>query len=362
MSRVSISGAGVSAWAAAVAIAATGREVGLVDPQRFPRQPTVLLNPLTCRLLRDLFGDLSVLRRGSWPIQKRRVEWGRAPAALVEAPALAVPSDALIEGLELAARARLGPRLALRSGPVETGGCDWLISAEKTPSQHRRTWGRRVIVAAGVEFSTKSGIRSAHMRTGAGGWIFFFPTCETYGVVQLMSPTYPKSARLCLEEAVCDLRSSGVEIGALAKTVSVHEASPSLVRSSGIGEAIAVGSGAATFDPLCGDGTGFAVRSSLLAAAAIDRIELFGRGANGPLDHYQRRVSAAMLQHLRACDHFYSERAVLATWKAEIRRGQDGIQELRSTGPEEPYRYRLVGRSLVPVSTSDIERQAGEED
>lgn len=348
--RVLIRGSGTSAWAAAAAAGALGCEVVLAAGQTGPR-PAVLLNRVTVRVLQDLIGGIEDLIGHSWVVERRIVRWGQNPEAMVGEPSLAVSARALTEALERDCRSRLGRRIqvqALRAEPAPD--VDWEIRAggDKQRTDLEMVWGRRVVVAAGVRFGRHDMERTAWMETVAGEWLFYFPTSRLAGVVQLMLPAPTDTPRERLQAALArsGLRHRDVRLdeeGAIS-----YRACPALGAHTCERGAVAVGSGAARLDPLCGDGTGFAVRSSLLAAAVID----YSRGTKdleSPIRHYRSRIIGALANHLRACDHFYSETVGDAAWSAEIERGRKGIAELQAAIPAEPCEHRLVERKLVAM-------------
>jgi flavin-dependent dehydrogenase len=103
------------------------------------------------------------------------------------------------------------------------------------------------------------------------------------------------------------------------------------------------------FDPLCGDGTGHAVREAILAAAVIRAIAE-GGDTDSLLAHYQKRLLAAFQKHLELCLRFYDPGHGGEWWQREsdaVRRGLAWCAAQRDPEPE--FAYRLSGFELQPV-------------
>src|SRR5262249_15369771 len=84
------------------------------------------------------------------------------------------------------------------------------------------------------------------------------------------------------------------------------------------------GSAAVAFDPLCGDGTGNAVREAILASAVV-RAALRGLDIDALLDHYRRRLIAALGKHLEICAEFYQTGGDTPWWHSELALIREGI-------------------------------------
>jgi flavin-dependent dehydrogenase len=105
------------------------------------------------------------------------------------------------------------------------------------------------------------------------------------------------------------------------------------------------GTAAVAFDPISGDGTGYAIREAILAAAVM-------RSEAVPADllaHYRARVVAGFKRHLEACRQFYATGGTGPWWREELARIEDGI---RWCGPEPEFRFRLEGFDLKPGAAS----------
>ena len=96
---------------------------------------------------------------------------------------------------------------------------------------------------------------------------------------------------------------------------------------------------------MCGDGTGNAVRSALLAAAVLDATT-DGMPCDVALDYYRWRLGRALLGHARACDAFYGAEFRSAAWAEELARASAATDSLDLNDPAGPG-FRLDGLRLV---------------
>lgn len=106
---------------------------------------------------------------------------------------------------------------------------------------------------------------------------------------------------------------------------------------------------ALAFDPLCGDGTGNAIREAILAAAVVRAAH---RGVPVPdlLNQYQNRLMRALGRHLHICCEFYTAGAQGPRWDAELASIDRGLEFCaREECKAQPFRYRLQGFELHAV-------------
>lgn len=113
---------------------------------------------------------------------------------------------------------------------------------------------------------------------------------------------------------------------------------------------LACGTAAIAFDPLCGDGSGNAIREAILAAAVIRAIA-DGANIDSVLAHYRARLLAGFSRHLELCRQFYAQGNSGPWWDAELEFILKGIEWCRhqmenGTG----FRYRLDGFELQAIS------------
>ena len=102
-----------------------------------------------------------------------------------------------------------------------------------------------------------------------------------------------------------------------------------------------------SFDPLSGEGTGAAVRESILAAATVRAI-LRGDNADQALAEFSLRMRLGLLRHLEMCRTFYQVKSRDAFWSRELAMLDDGISWVRKEIGEQPApQYKLVDFDLV---------------
>ena len=103
-------------------------------------------------------------------------------------------------------------------------------------------------------------------------------------------------------------------------------------------------------DPISGEGTPFALRSAILAAAVIDGICQNPDRKSALLNHYQHRLLQSFISHLQGCQNYYhSAFASSNTWEKEI--GEMAminqyLSESFSSLTKSNFDYQLVGWKL----------------
>lgn len=109
---------------------------------------------------------------------------------------------------------------------------------------------------------------------------------------------------------------------------------------------LACGTAAMGFDPICGDGTAYAIREAILAAAVVGAA-FKGEQAGRLLAHYASRLLAGFDRHLRLCANFYGSGFGGPWWDAELDRVKEGIEWCsEQTLPPDGFQYRLRGFEL----------------
>ncbi len=108
---------------------------------------------------------------------------------------------------------------------------------------------------------------------------------------------------------------------------------------------LAVGGAAMSFDPICGDGVGNAVREAILATAVIR-----AGAAEDLLAHYRARLVAGFLKHLELCRPFYAACSG-EWWRSELALLDKGIAWCREQLANAlPFRYQLRDFDLHRIS------------
>ena len=99
------------------------------------------------------------------------------------------------------------------------------------------------------------------------------------------------------------------------------------------------GTAALAFDPLCGDGTGHAIREAILASAVI-RAAAQGANMDDLLAHYRARLVAGFRRHLKVCREFYATGGPGDWWRSELELIEKGIAWC---GDDPQFRFQLTG-------------------
>ena len=99
-----------------------------------------------------------------------------------------------------------------------------------------------------------------------------------------------------------------------------------------------------SLDPICGDGSGHAVREAILATAVIR-----GSARSGMLEHYQSRLHLAFERHLTLCRNYYLTGNSGPWWDAETSLLDRGLAWTRlHTPPTSQYRLNGIDLEQLP--------------
>ena len=327
---VAVRGTGVAAACCQALLGAAGVEVQREVTDR-PRVPAVMLSLATQALLADIFQrpDLS---EGLWRIERRVVAWGSQPVAELPHSAIVVSEKELLYRLEH----RLEPGNGL---PVEPGLATWTIHTNRlAEGEVTHDFGSRVATATHVTLSAKADARACLMESLESGWLFLLP--ENGQTAWLLSTGGP--AETLLEES----RLVRLSVGEPIATGRSFPAHPRIVDPISGVDWLACGSAALGFDPLCGDGTGHAVREALLACAVI-RASKSSALVEALMWEYRLRLWAGFGRHLELCRQFYSAGGRGEWWQLQGDGLNQGLRWLSArNSPCKLGRFRLNGFNL----------------
>jgi hypothetical protein len=328
--KVVVRGGGVAASCCRRLLDATGFSLSSTKEIK-ARIPAILLSENTQELLRDVYGQ-PVFFDGLFQIDRRIVAWGR-DSAPVELPhrAVVVSEDALLEWLD--------PKM--QDEPA-VDSADWTVYASRplpAPAGECR-FGTRSASAIAVLLKTEK-TSACWIESLECGWLFLIPDGTATGRLIAVGD----SAENLLAQS--GLIAKQVEV--LTSAESVFPAYPRIADPVCAPGWLACGSAALAFDPLCGDGTGNAVREAILAAAVI-RSAADGGEAGRLLAHYRTRLIAGFFRHLELCRRFYVSANCGSWWAREIAGLEEGIAWCRSElAAAAPFRYRLNGFDLEAI-------------
>jgi len=318
--KVAIHGHGIAAYCCARLLSQDGFEAACLGTPK-SAGPTLLINQSTQTLLNDVFGAEQNLFSDLPVIHKRIVLWGNeTEPKILPHFGVVVNETALLE--------RLRPSHASFSEQA-----DWSIhSTYNGAAGTERHFGRRTAHAAPVQLKTAD-TDACWVESLESGWLFLLPGGAREG--SLLAVGGPVRALLDESRLVAEQIE---DVGGPETEFASHPRILDPLCGPGW---LACGSGAMSFDPICGEGSGNAVREAILAAAVI---RLRGDG----LGHYTSRLLAGFLRHLEICTHFYVSARRSDWWDSEIAALQRGIEWTRQRLSSVPKsNYRLVDFSLV---------------
>ena len=228
-----------------------------------PKLAAILLGEQTQRLLHEIFPKSTFneeeLFTGFARISRRIVLWGEAPEPLnLPHRGVVAPEGELLTRLwrRVPALPASDPQLPTTAG--------WRIQSTRTniaPHQERSYGGREARFAL-VELSGDAEPEACWVESVPDGWLFLLSLGEGKATLIAVGDT---ADRL--------LASSRLVAGRIAQTLQPPSppvpAYPRLLRSLVEDGTVACGTAAMSFDPLCGEGAGNAVREAFLAAGMI---------------------------------------------------------------------------------------------
>jgi hypothetical protein len=328
---VIIQGDGVAASCCAYLLNKAGFRI---DPQPVdrPRLPVILLGDQALALIRDIF-DQPALFSDLPRIRKRIVAWGPdAPPLTVEHSAVVVSEEALLDGI----------RPALPTEHPAAGNAteqtDWTIFAARplpVPTTDHR-FGTRMASAVRVTLAEGSDPSACWIESLEDGWLFLV----NGWLLAVGSPA---------DQLLGGSRVVAREITQLARQAGEFPAYARIASPLGAPGWLACGTAAMALDPICGDGTAYAIREAILASAVIRALAKNGPSAD-LLPHYDARLTAGFQRHLMLCRQFYLSGGTGALWRAELDAIDRGIQwsaaKLRAHAS---FRYQLRGFELEAV-------------
>lgn len=315
-----------------------------------PKIAAILLGEQTQHLLRELFPDRSGeagLFDGFAPVERRIVLWGDAPAPLdLPHRGVVAPEDELLRRLWLRV-----PALD-NLDPQQPEPACWRIQSSPdykpeglgpgdSDMDAQYHFGSREARVAQVELKDGSEASACWVESLAAGWLFLLACGE--GLASLIA-VGDSVERLLAGSRLIAPR----VLRTLCQSAPVP-AYPRMRRILANDQTIFCGTAAMSFDPLCGEGAGNAVRGAFLAAALV-RAARAGAGRDELANHYRARLTQGFLRHLQLCLQFYSTGGFGAMWRSESDALRRGIELLsRDLKDLPPPRFALVDRELIAL-------------
>ena len=290
--------------------------------------PAILLSASALALLRDVFGNGSLLQ-DAYQITRRVVAWNRgAPPVTLQHSAVVVSEDLLLRSVL--------PELGLGSQQQQ----DYTVySASPLPEGVTvHGFGTRRAASCSVTLRQTTLEGTCWMESLAGGWLFLVQDGPGSGWLLCAGGS--------MDELMPQSQLVAEQIDERSPTVATFAAYPRIASPLAAPGWLACGTAAMAFDPICGDGTAYAVREGILASAVVAALSQ-GGDAEALIRHYQARSIAGFRRHLELCRDFYRSGYGGAWWEQELASLEQGITwcmvEQRGFGP---FRFRLNGLAL----------------
>jgi len=325
MTRVLVQGDGVAASCCVHLLNHAGMAVQ-VDSAARPTQPAIMLGQTAQKLFADIFHRQDLFA-GFPRIDKRIVQWGPHAAPLVLPHSAVVASEGVLLG-------RIRP---VAEGSGSKGGMDWLIRAARPlpAGSIEHSFGSRTATATPVFLNATAEPNACWIESLPNGWLFLLPEGDQRAWMLSVgdSPQVSFASSRLIASRIAEMRGEGASFPS-------HPRIADPVCGS---DWLACGTAAVGFDPLCGDGAGYATREAILASAVI-RAAASGEDKDALLAHYRSLLIAGFARHLAACGEFYGRGHSGDWWQREIESTRAGLawcsQELAGLAPP---RFRLNG-------------------
>ena len=332
MATIVLRGDGIAALTCGYLLQSAGFGVSI---ERAPRAylPALMVSASSQALFRDVLelrDAFSSLPR----IQKRVVKWGPQPEPVALPHSAVIASEQFL--LEMVAK-------LFRANASSPEAADWtIISSRPLPeSVIEHGFGSQVATVTLVELEKGSDSTACSIESLEDGWLFLMPDAPGSG--WLISVGGPLNAHLNNSRMIAG------QIRGLGDGTREFPSYPRITWPLCGPHWLACGTAALAFDPLCGDGTGHAIREAILASAVV-RAAARGTNVNALRDHYQARLVTGFKRHLAVCLEFYQSGGVGPWWDSIVESLNKGLRwcdhQLSNAGE---FRYRLRGLELEEI-------------
>ena len=327
LTNVVIRGDGVAARCCAHLLEGPGFRIAAEVAPR-ATLPAIMISEATQALFCDVFGQPGLFE-GLNRVTRRVVAWPFGAGARVLAhSAVVVAEQTLLERLR---------SLPSGGGALEISEAGWTIVASRPlpRSSAEKHFGDRIARAIAVTLADGADRSACYVESLDDGWLFLLPESATTGWLLAVggeSESLLDRSRL-LGGQLAEVRSVGAEFRAYPR-IAWPLCGPAW---------LACGTGALAFDPLCGDGSGNAVREAILAAAVVRAV---ARGGNPDelLAHYRTRLLAGFHRHLQVCRQYYLGGGSSAWWAEQLEWLHKGLAWCETELASAPAaRYQLRG-------------------
>ena len=303
-----VHGSGVTAACCIQALAENSFALAAPQTRQIAVGGTLLLSESTQALLCELFREPALFRNVP-AIRKRIVAWGDGSSS-VTLPHSAV----MISENDLLVRLRQASHPVLCE-PTETA---WQVFCARGPgsTEAGQPIGSRTATFSKVTLSAGTEREACWMESVDGGWLFLMAAETESGWLIACG----EAAEVLLGQS----RLIAPQIDSIGATSVPVATSPRIADCLGEPGWLACGTAAMMFDPVCGEGTGNAVREAILASAVVEAAAR-GEDVSALLQHYRSRLTLGFLRHLHLCAQFYGTGGTSPFWQEQMQATQRGI-------------------------------------
>lgn len=346
--QVVVRGGGLAAGCCAHLLRSAGLAIRAEKSER-NGVPALMVSARTQRLIGDVL-HRDDLFQGLPRVEARIVAWG------ADGPPRRLPHSAVVvserELLERLSGSNSGITNVFENNPAFTRGAEatrlgaettWTVYACRPfPSaMAEQRFGSRMASAFAVELAPRAEASACWVESVSGGWLFLLPGRAKTGWLLAVGTS--------VDSLLAESRVVAPQIQSLGRAAGQFPAYPGIAFPLCGPGWLACGSAAVAFDPLCGDGTGNAIREAILAAAVIRAIRN-GARQEDVLEHYRARLLAGFERHLQLCLDFYTAGRSGPWWDGEREQLRAGLEFCKGELQRgSPFRYRLQGYELQPL-------------
>jgi 2-polyprenyl-6-methoxyphenol hydroxylase-like FAD-dependent oxidoreductase len=334
--RVTILGDGIAAATCAYLLQSAGIPAG-IQPTGRTRLPALLLSESSQALFRDIF-ELDDVFRGLPQTRRRVVTWGSAEKPVI------LPHSAVVVSEQVLLEAVHSKLRAVSLQPDDGAGWTIISTPQLRAASIEHQFGSRQATVVPVQLKAASDPAACWIESLEGGWLFLLPGAPGSG--WLVSVGAPLKSHLENSRTIAE------EIAEMGQPAGEFASHPRVCWPLCGERWLACGTAALGFDPLCGDGTGHAIREAILASALV-RASVKGENPGPLLAHYEARLLSGFKRHLEVCRGFYESGGSGPWWEsaaASARQGLSWCDNRLSRIP--PFRYRLNGLELELIVAS----------
>jgi hypothetical protein len=361
---IAVVGHSLTAHAVAAALSKLGYACTLIyNPKKLGFSGlSLVLNDVCVSLLWELFGGIDFDKLGH-RLTYRWVRWEQEKESeQVYQPAWVIPSHVLLAQIrqsEIIQSVPIFDETQITSQELSNNYA-WTIYGNQqqeaiaiTKSFDILPGGQRVIVTAESQNDSLTLPDSCYIESLPNGWLFYAPFNNGLGMLQACLPSLPTNPQQALLDCLYYSRLISPLIHHLG-LVRCFPAAPRFQFPLYGSRWLMVGESGVKLDPISGEGTPFALRTGILAAAVIDGILQDPTTSDALLNHYQTRLTHSFLSHLQGCSQYYQ--LVLGNhelWQGEINQMIDTGQNLSSRLKQQTnseLNYQLIGGKLAKVT------------